>query len=142
MKLTGLESGTLIVVSGLKLCQYLVSQMPVLKANFKIHVTFWIDKMTWIWHLKVYIWGGGGGVTVHWLNWQKLYSKGCCDYASIHKDLSTKIRFKSVSIQIANWKILRSYSDSTPAYIKLESGLLLIKFQFKNKMDLSSLHKA
>jgi len=61
MKLTGLGSGTLIVVSGLKHCKYLVSQMPVLRANFKIRITFWFNKMAWIWYLKVCIWGGGVG---------------------------------------------------------------------------------
>lgn len=31
--------------------------MPVLRANFKIHISFWFDKMTWIWHLKMCTWG-------------------------------------------------------------------------------------
>lgn len=65
LELTGSGNCTLIAVSGLKLCKYLVSQMPVLRANFKIRISFWFDKTTWTWHLKVF-WAGGATSAAQW----------------------------------------------------------------------------
>lgn len=42
--MTGLGSCTLIVLSGPPQCKYLLSQMPVVRANFKVNISFCFDK--------------------------------------------------------------------------------------------------